>query len=49
MVYLMTLSVYLTVQSTDFSRRWDDTIKMDHKEIGWEDMDSIHLTQSRGQ
>jgi hypothetical protein len=26
-------------------RRWEDNIKMDHRELGWGDMDWIHLTQ----
>jgi hypothetical protein len=26
-------------------RRWEDNIKMDLKEVGWESMDSIHLSQ----
>jgi hypothetical protein len=30
-------------------RRWVDNIKMDHREIGWSDMDWIDLTQDRDQ
>jgi hypothetical protein len=30
-------------------RRWEDNIKMDLKEIGWEDVYWIHLDQDRGQ
>jgi hypothetical protein len=29
--------------------RWEDNIKMDHREIRWDNMDWIHLTQDRGQ
>jgi hypothetical protein len=29
--------------------RWEDGIKMDHTEIGWEVVDWIHLAQDRGQ
>jgi len=25
--------------------RWDDSIRIDHKEIGWEGVDWIHLAQ----
>jgi hypothetical protein len=28
-------------------RRWEDDIRKDHKEIGWEDMDWMHLTRDR--
>jgi hypothetical protein len=28
-------------------RRWVDNIKMDHREIGWDDMDWIDLSQDR--
>jgi hypothetical protein len=28
-------------------RGWEDTIKMDLKEVGWEDMDWIILAQDR--
>jgi hypothetical protein len=28
-------------------RRWEDNIRMDLTEIGWEDVDFIHLTQNR--
>jgi hypothetical protein len=30
-------------------RRWEDNIKMDIKEIGWEGVDWIHLAQHRYQ
>jgi len=30
-------------------RRWEDNIKMDLREIGWEDVDWIHLAQDRDQ
>jgi hypothetical protein len=30
-------------------RRWVDNIKIDLREIGWEDMDWIDLAQDRGQ
>jgi hypothetical protein len=30
-------------------RRWVDNIKMDLREIGWDDMDWIDLTQDRDQ
>jgi hypothetical protein len=30
-------------------RRWAENIKMDLKEIGWDDMDWIDLTQDRDQ
>jgi hypothetical protein len=30
-------------------RRWVDNIKMDLREIGWEDMDWIELAQDRDQ
>jgi hypothetical protein len=30
-------------------RRWEDNIKMDHREIGWGGMDWIDLTQDRDQ
>jgi hypothetical protein len=29
--------------------RWEDNIKMDLKEIGWEGMDWMHLAQDRYQ
>jgi hypothetical protein len=29
--------------------RWEDNIKMDLREIGWGDMDWIHLVQDRDQ
>ena len=28
-------------------RRWEDNIKMDTKEIGWDGVDWIHLAQDR--
>jgi hypothetical protein len=28
-------------------RRWEDNIKMDHREIGFGDVDWIHLAQDR--
>jgi hypothetical protein len=28
-------------------RRWEDNIKMDLREVGWESMDSINLAQDR--
>ncbi|KDR18535.1 hypothetical protein L798_07353 [Zootermopsis nevadensis] len=28
--------------------RWEDSIKMDFREIGWHDMGWIHLSQDRG-
>jgi hypothetical protein len=30
-------------------RRWEDNIRMDLREIGWEDADWNHLAQDRGQ
>jgi hypothetical protein len=30
-------------------RRWVNNIKMDHREIGWDDMDWIDLAQNRDQ
>jgi hypothetical protein len=30
-------------------RRWEDSIRMDLREIGWEDVDLIHLAQDRDQ
>jgi hypothetical protein len=30
-------------------RRWEDNIRMDLREIGWEDVDWIHLAQDRNQ
>jgi hypothetical protein len=30
-------------------RRWDHNIKMDLREIGWDDMDWIRLAQDRDQ
>ena len=28
--------------------RWENNIRMDLKEVGWEDVDWIHLPQDRG-
>jgi hypothetical protein len=28
-------------------RRWEDNIRMDRREIGWEDVDWMHLAQDR--
>jgi hypothetical protein len=28
-------------------RRWEDNIKMDFREMGWENMEWIHLSQER--
>jgi hypothetical protein len=30
-------------------RRWEDNIRMDLREVGWEGMDWIHLFQERDQ
>jgi len=30
-------------------RRWEDNIRMDFKEIGWEGLDWLHLAQDREQ
>jgi hypothetical protein len=30
-------------------RRWEDTIRMDNREIGWEVVDWMHLVQDKGQ
>jgi hypothetical protein len=30
-------------------RRWEDNIRMDLRETGWEDVDWIHLAQDRDQ
>jgi hypothetical protein len=30
-------------------RRWEDNIRVDLREIGWDDMDWIDLTQDRDQ
>ena len=27
--------------------RWEDNFKMDHQEVGWEDMDWIEMAQDR--
>jgi hypothetical protein len=29
--------------------RWEDNIRMDLREVGWEGVDSIHLAQDRDQ
>jgi hypothetical protein len=31
------------------SHRWEDNIRMDHKEIAWGDVDWIHANQDRDQ
>jgi hypothetical protein len=31
------------------SHKWKDSNRMDLREIGWEDVDEIHLIQDRGQ
>jgi hypothetical protein len=31
------------------SHRWEDNIRMNLREIGWEDVDWTHLTQDREQ
>jgi hypothetical protein len=31
------------------SCRWEDKIKMDLREVGWEDVDWMHLAQDRDQ
>jgi len=31
------------------TRRWEDNIRVDRREIGWEGMDRMHLTQKRDQ
>jgi hypothetical protein len=30
-------------------RRWENNIRMNRREIGWEDVDSMHLAQDRDQ
>jgi len=30
-------------------QRWEDNIEMNHKEIGWEDVEWMHLAQDREQ
>jgi len=30
-------------------RRWEDNIRMDLREVGWESVDWMHLAQDRGQ
>jgi len=32
-----------------YRRRWEDNIRMDVREIGWEVVDTVHLTQDKGQ
>jgi hypothetical protein len=32
-----------------FTRKWEDNIKMDLREMGWACMDCIHLAQDRDQ
>jgi len=47
------LHVWLHVSSPNllyrFCHRWEDNIRMDFREIGWENVDWIHLTQDRNQ
>jgi len=40
-------SVYCTV--TRLQRRWDDNIRMDVREVGWEGVAWMHLTEDRDQ
>jgi hypothetical protein len=40
--------VDLTIQTIS-RRRWEDNIKMDLREIGWEGVDWLHLAQDRDQ
>jgi len=40
---------HLQTYSTDFAIRWEDNIRMDLREIGWGNVDWIHLTQDRNQ
>jgi hypothetical protein len=30
-----------------FRHRWEDSIRLDHKEVGWEGVGWIHLAQDR--
>jgi hypothetical protein len=30
-------------------RRWEDNIKMDHRELGWEGVDWMHLAENMDQ
>jgi len=30
-------------------RRWEDNVRLDLREIGWEDLDWMHLVQDRDQ
>jgi hypothetical protein len=30
-------------------RRWEDNIRVDHREIGWDGVDWMHLVQDRDQ
>jgi hypothetical protein len=42
----------MTRQNTIFGRpscRWEDNIRMDLSEIGWEGVEWMHLTQDRDQ
>jgi hypothetical protein len=32
-----------------YRRKWEDNIRMDLREIGWQVVDSIYLTQDRDQ
>jgi hypothetical protein len=29
------------------TRRWDDSLRIDHRGTGWEDVDWMHLAQDR--
>jgi hypothetical protein len=31
------------------SRRWEDNVGMDRRQIGWEVVDRMHLAENRGQ
>jgi len=35
--------------SEDLGTDWEDNIRMDLKEVGWEGVDWIHLAQKRGE
>jgi hypothetical protein len=43
------VSVFLEVSTDSLRRRWLDNIKMDLREIGWDDMDWIDLAHDRDQ
>jgi hypothetical protein len=37
------------IDHTDYlRRRWEDNIRMDLREVGWEVVDWIHLAQDKG-